>query len=196
MRFDLRAAAAMVLLAAFGAACQPHQYKATVLQPPKPITDFTVPASDGSTFGLSAHKDRYVLLYFGYTNCPDICPATLAELQQAIQKLGPDADKVEVAFVTTDPQRDSLDALKAYLSHFNGSFVGLRPADSGQLTSLEQEFGIYAQLGTPDPTTNQYPVDHTSAVMVVNQMAFKAIFGTGTSGADIASDLQALMKSQ
>lgn len=196
MRFDLRAAAAIALLVVFGTACQPHQYKATVLNPPKPVDDFSAPASDGSTFTLSAHKDRFVLLYFGYTNCPDICPATLAELQQALQKLGPDATKVEVVFVTTDPQRDSLDALKTYLSHFNGSFVGLRPADADHATALDKEFGIYADLGTPDPTTNQYSVDHTSAVMVVNGMALKAIFGTETSGADIASDLQALMKSQ
>ena len=196
MRFNLRAAAAIALLAFFGAACAPHQYTATVLKPPKSLTDFTIPASDGSSFTLSAHQDRYVLLYFGYTNCPDICPATLAELQQTVQKLGPDAGKVEVAFVTTDPQRDTLDALKAYLSHFNGSFIGLRPADSDQAAALDKEFGILADLGTPDPTTNQYPVNHTSAVMVVHQMGLMALFGTETSGAEMASDIQALMQSR
>lgn len=199
MAFHLRTAAAITLLAVFatlGVACQPHQFKATVLQPPKTVDDFSIPASDGSTFTLSGHKDRFVILYFGYTNCPDICPATLAQLQQMTQKLGPDASKVDVAFVTVDPERDTLDVLKAYLAHFNPAFVGLRPADDAQTTALTKQFGIYYELGTPEAMNMQYQVDHTPSVMVLNQMGLRAVFGSDTSGADMAPDLQELMKSK
>ncbi len=196
MRFHLRAALAMIVLALLGVACQPHQFKATVLQPAKPISDFSMASSDGSTFTLSAHKDRFVVLYFGYTNCPDECPATLAQLKLMVDKLGAEANKVDVAFVTVDPQRDSLDGLKAYLSHFNPSFVGLRTDDTDQLTALGKEFGIYYELGTTTPQTSQYPVMHTSTVMVLNQMGLRAVFSSDTPGADMASDLHELMKSQ
>jgi protein SCO1 len=197
MNLSLRKAMAVALLAVFaalGTGCQPHQFKATVLQPAKAIDDFSLPASDGSTFTLSDHKDRFVILYFGYTNCPDVCPATLAQLQQMTQKLGPDASKVEVAFVTVDPERDTLDVLKAYLSHFNPAFVGLRPTDDSQITGLTKQFGIYYELATPDAMTMQYEVNHTSSVMVLNQMGLKAIFGSDISGADMAADLQEIMK--
>src|SRR5512138_3172218 len=142
MKYHWRAVAALALLAVAGVACRPHQYKATVLQPPKPLDDFSMPGSDGSTFTLSAHKDQFVILYFGYTNCPDICPATLAQIKQMTQKLGADAAKVKVAFVTVDPERDTLEVLKAYLGHFNPNYVGLRPADDSQMAALTKAYGI------------------------------------------------------
>jgi protein SCO1/2 len=194
MHSRIKASAAALALALLATACQPHQFKATVLQPPKPIDDFSLASTDGSQYALSAHKDKFVVLFFGYSNCPDVCPATLVQLQQMVQKLGPDAGKVEVAFVTVDPERDTLDALKAYLAQFNTAFVGLRTADQAQLKALTGQFGIYYELGANDPHTSGYPVMHTSSLLVVNQMGLKAVFSSDTSAADMAADLQELIK--
>jgi protein SCO1/2 len=194
MKPTLRLAAASVILAILGTACQqPHQYTGTVLQPPKPLEDVSVPAMDGTVFTLSDHQDQFVVLYFGYTNCPDICPATLTQLQQAIQKLGSDASKVRVAFVTVDPERDSLDALQAYLSHFDVSFVGLRPADDAQLAALGKEFGIFYESQPHDTMDTPYEVNHTSSVQVIHEMSLVEVFSSDTSAADLAADLKALM---
>jgi protein SCO1/2 len=193
---SLRAMLAASLLAVLGASCQPHVYKATVLQPPKPVDDFSMASTGESDFRLSAHQDQFVILFFGYTNCPDVCPATLAQLQQMVQKLGPDADRIDVAFVTVDPERDTLDALKTYLAHFNPTFVGLRTTDEDQLMNLGQAFGIYYDLGTADEHSDNYLVMHTSSVLVLHQMGLKAVFSSDTSGADMAADMQEILKSQ
>lgn len=196
MRNRLQAGAALVL-ALMTAACQPHQFKATVLQPPKPITDFTVDSTGGATFTLSKFQDRFVILYFGYTNCPDVCPATLAQLKQTLDKLGPDADKVTVVFATVDPQRDSLDRLKTYLSNFNPNFIGIRTAGDGALKDLTGQFGIYFEAGPQDSgVATGYPVMHTSSVLVLNKMGLRALFTSETSAADMAADLRELVRSQ
>lgn len=107
-----------------------------------------------------------MVLVFGYTHCPDICPTTLADLTQALQQLGDaDAKRVQVLFVTVDPKRDTAPILAQYLKAFNPSFIGLRPADAAQLKVVTQAFRIYYAY-IPDPGSSDYTVKHSAASFI------------------------------
>ena len=110
-----------------------------VLDQPETAPDFTMSDQHGSAYTLSHQRGRAVLLFFGYASCPDVCPLTLADLARVKQELGPSADSVEFIFVTVDPERDTLEEMKDYLSHFDPEFVGLR---GGGRDSGERDVGL------------------------------------------------------
>lgn len=101
------------------------QFSGGSLVPGQPATDFTLKTPDGSEFRLSRQRGEIVLLSFGYTFCPDVCPTTLAELAQVRGRLGEAAKRVKVAFITVDPERDTPERLRTYTSAFDPTFVGL-----------------------------------------------------------------------
>src|ERR1700742_3280093 len=103
-------------------------------------SDFSLPDTDGKVRTLADYKGKAVVLFFGYTHCPDVCPTTMAELSQALQKLGDDGKRVQVLMVTVDPARDTAPLLGQYVAAFNPSFVGLRPADDAQLVKVTKDF--------------------------------------------------------
>jgi protein SCO1/2 len=118
-------------------------------------------ASDGSRVSEDNYRGRVVLLYFGYTHCPDICPTTLAYLSDVLKRLGPDAEKVRVLFVTVDPNRDTLKVLKPYAEAFGAQVDGMRGSDAA-LKALAQRYRVeYSVVETP-----VYSVTHTSSVYV------------------------------
>jgi protein SCO1 len=135
-----------------------------------------------------------VLLYFGYTYCPDVCPATLATLAQAVAELSAqDQEKVQVLMVTVDPDRDTAGVLAAYLPHFNDRFLGLTGTDE-EIVIAARPFGIYYQRQEGTEASG-YLVDHTASVMVVDQDGYlRLIFPFATPAADIAADLQQLVR--
>jgi protein SCO1/2 len=110
---------------------------------------------------LLSYKGKVVILFFGYTNCPDICGSTLLELKELIGQLGVLSKDVQVIFVTVDPQRDTPDALRKYLSSFGAGFIGLRPANLEALERITKEFGIYYKH-RPITTGGGYSVDHST----------------------------------
>lgn len=116
-------------------------------------------ANDGVPVSAADYRGRVVLLYFGYTNCPDICPTTLANLADMLQKLGADADKVRVLFVTVDPNRDTLPVMKKYVAAFAPQIDGLRGTDNA-LADLARRYRVAYSVQT-QPT---YAVMHSSAV--------------------------------
>lgn len=174
------------------AGCQPYQYRATVLDNPKVLKDFTLESADGSSFTLSG-SDKMLLLYFGYTHCPDVCPATLAQLKIAHQKLGDKASMVQVAFITVDPERDTAERLKTYLANFDPSFVGLRTTDTALLQDIAGDFGTYYQPDPHDPTAEQYLVTHTSSILVVRSTRLLAVIPDDATGEEIANDVSHLL---
>lgn len=123
-----------------------------------------VRASDGAAVTAQDYRGRVVLLYFGYTHCPDVCPATLANLSDVLRRLGPEADKVRVLFVTVDPNRDSLSLLRPYTQSFGAQVDGLRGTEN-QLANLARRYRVaYSVTTKPD-----YVVTHTSAVFVFDE---------------------------
>lgn len=172
---------------------KPYTFHGTVLTPPLPATDFTLQTGESETFSLSAARGKLVLLFFGYTSCPDVCPTTLAELRQASENLGDDARNIQVVMVTADPERDTPEKMKAYVAHFDPNFIGV----SGNLADLEaiwEELGVFVEKEDTGSAAG-YLVSHTSSVYVLDRNGnLILMFPYGTSAVDIASDLSELLK--
>ena len=153
-------------------------------------------ASDGKTVSAADYRDRVVLLYFGYTFCPDVCPTTLVNLAQVLKRLGPLADQTRVLFVTVDPNRDTLPVLKTYGPQFSPQIEGLRPTPD-QLASLARRYRV-AYSVSPGDKDHPYTVTHSSAVYVFDKNGDARLILTAmsTEAPDIdgaASDLRRLI---
>ena len=127
--------------------------------------DFSLLDPDGKVRTLADFKGKAVVMFFGYTQCPDVCPTTLTEMQQVMTLLGPKSDKVQVLFVTVDPDRDTAAILKQYVPSFDSRFLGLRPADEAALEKVAKDFKIYYKK-VPGTTPGSYTMDHTAGSYV------------------------------
>lgn len=187
--------AALVGAALALAACQPHQFTAATLEPAKPLADFELPAADGGTFRLSDHRGELVLVYFGYTFCPDICPTTMGDIRAAIADLPDDlAERVSVVFVTVDPVRDTPEALERYLGNFFDEAVTARTEDLDDLQAAADAFGVRFEIPEPDPTTPNYAVAHTAVTYVVDDTGTVVVeWPFGFERKPMTADLQALL---
>lgn len=169
------------------------------LRSPAPVVSDLVlpdvsPAGGGSPFVLRAKPGHLLLVYFGYTGCPDVCPTTFAVLRSAIRDLGPDANRVDVAMVTVDPARDTPEALSTYLAHFFTSYHALRTTDPAALAQVEKPFGVRAEI-EGDPSSGSYGVSHTATVFAVNQDGKIVVeWPFGIQSAQVAGDLRILLE--
>ena len=159
--FQLRRSLLGILCLLILSACNPS-FRSIDISRSKGFGDnFSLEDGDGNVKTLADYHGKAVVLFFGYTHCPDVCPTTLTEMNTALRLLGPLADKVQVIFVTVDPERDTGELLKRYVPAFNPNFVGLRPADDEALKQLAKDFKVYYQR-VPGSTPNLYTMDHTS----------------------------------
>ena len=172
---------------------RPYSFHGTTISPPLPVTDFALPTANEEVFRLSDQKGKIVLLFFGYTSCPDVCPVTLATFKQVYERLGADAQKVRFVLITTDPDRDTPEIVSAYTARFNPEFIGL----SGDITELE---GIWKELGVfvekqDSGSAAGYLVSHTSSVYVLDQSGDLIMtFPYGTSATDMTDDIVQMLK--
>jgi protein SCO1/2 len=143
--------------------------------------DFSLPDTSGKMRSLADYKGKAVVLFFGYTHCPDVCPTTMAELTQALQQLGPDAKRVQVLFVTVDPERDKPQVLAQYVQAFDPSFVGLRPSET-QLAKVAKDFRVY-YAKVPGTTPENYTMNHTAASYVFDPSGKLRLFVRDGQGA-------------
>jgi protein SCO1/2 len=141
---------------------RPYNYQGSLIEPPIDATDFSLTDQNGDTFTLSDHKGSVVLLFFGYTNCPDVCPTTLYDFKQIKSNLGDQQDEVVFVFVTVDPERDTPDRLKEHLSNFDPSFIGL----TGSIEEMEPVFDGFGVYRAKQDTKSElsYLMDHTARV--------------------------------
>lgn len=190
----LLAAAGALLLTAVLAGCagsDPHYALKSVNGLVSPL-EFQLTNQDGRQVTAADYRHDLVLLYFGYTRCPDECPTTLTMLANALQTLGPRASQVRVLFVTVDPRRDSTAVLKRYVNNFGPQFVGLWP-DPQELTDLSKRYRIAYHYEKPDKYGN-YEVDHSSAVFVFDRDGRARLLALSDNTAQqVASDLQRLL---
>lgn len=172
----------------------PPELHGTLFQPPVESKDFTLEATTGGQASLSDWRGKYVLLYFGYTFCPDVCPTTLSDLKAMRAALGAEqADAVQVVMVTVDPQRDTVEHLADYVTYFDPTYVGLTGTPE-EIQQVASDYGIFfeAQPGTAE---SGYLVDHTSVVSVIDpEGKLRMIFPYGTTGAEMVADLEYLMR--
>ncbi|MDH4108968.1 MAG: SCO family protein [Gammaproteobacteria bacterium] len=169
--------------------------RATVLPEGKPLPEFELLDAEGRPFGRAAFTGRWSLMFFGFTNCPDVCPVTLGQLAMARKRLAeddPGARLPEIIFISVDPERDTPAVVRAYLAPFGDGFNGLT-GNAAELAVLTGSLGIFHAKGAPVGDSG-YSVDHTVAVLLVNPQAeLKAIFGPPHDVAAIAHDVGLLM---
>jgi protein SCO1/2 len=148
--------------------------------------------SDGKTRTLADFRGKLVIVDFGYTQCPDVCPTTLHDYAEALKKLGADAAQVQLLFVTVDPGRDTAQLLEEYVRAFDPRFLGLR-GDAAATERVTKDFKVYAQQ-RPGKTAESYTVDHSAQVFVFDREGrLRLMMPPGTAPADIASDLRVLL---
>jgi len=149
---------------------------------------------NGAARTLADFRGKVVLLTFGYTRCPDVCPTTLSDLATAVRRLGDEGSRVQVLFVTVDPKRDSAELLKNYVPAFDPRFLGLR-GDAAATEKAEKEFRVYAaerQGRTPE----SYTVDHSAQIFAYDpEGRLRLMMQPGTPPDDIAADVRLLLNS-
>lgn len=166
--------------------------------------DFQLADHTGQPRSLRDFNGKVVMMFFGFTQCPDVCPSTMADMAQALQKLGGSADQVQGLFVTVDPARDTPEVLASYVTRFHPSFLGMR-ADEETTQALAKEFkAFYAarrseQTGNDGPHRHddggQYMVDHTRAIYVFDRKGKLTLLITSGRTADqMAADLARLLR--
>ena len=149
---------------------------------------------NGKPRALPDFRGKVVLVNFGYTQCPDVCPTTLADLASAMKKLGADASQVQVLFVTVDPKRDRPELLREYLPAFDPTFLGLY-GDADATAKVLRDFKIYAQQ-RPGKTPDTYTVDHAAQTFVFDRQGkLRLVMGYGMAPEAIASDVRILLNS-
>jgi protein SCO1/2 len=140
---------------------------------------------------LQDFRGKAVVLFFGFTHCPDVCPTTLAEISQALKQLGPDAERVQVVLVTVDPERDTKEALAKYVTAFDPRFLGMY-GDMEATRRVAKEFKIYFEKRK---TGDTYSVDHSGQSYVIDpQGRLRLLVRHDRIGSDLPDDLRVLLK--
>ncbi len=159
----------------------------------KTAPEISLADADGNLFELGAQRGRVVLLFFGYTHCPDICPTTLADWSRVRAALGADADKVRFVFVSVDPDRDTPAISQAYATRFNPAFIGLT-ADDATIARLRSGLNLVAQVEQAD-SSGVYGVAHSSQVYLVDQKGrLRILYPFGSTAGDMLGDIQRLVR--
>ena len=165
--------------------------KAGVFEPPAAAPEFSLRGSDGQDLTLARYRGRLVLLVFGFTHCPEVCPTTLATLAEARKALGADASAVQVVYVTVDPERDDVNRIRQYLGAFDATFVGgTGPADA--LAAVRKGYGVVAEkVARPG---GGYGMNHSSSVYLIDRQGrLRAMMPYGHEAKDFVHDLRLLL---
>ena len=159
--------AASLLLAGLLAACTPDTFRATDITGAEFARTLELTGHDGKQHSLGDFRGKVAVVFFGFTHCPDVCPATLAKLAEVAKRLGEDADEMQVLFVTVDPERDTPDVLARYVPAFDPRFVGLT-GDPAAIARTAKEFKVVYQKQAVN-TPEAYTVDHSSGTFVFDR---------------------------
>jgi protein SCO1 len=172
---------------------RPYSLRGSQIDPPVPAPDFTLTDGLGNGWTLSDQQDKIVLIFFGYTYCPDVCPATLGELKSVRAQLGKPAEDVQVVFITVDPERDTPERIGKYVAAFDPTFVAL----SGSQADLEpvwKAYGVYRQI-QPNASGAGYLVDHTARTYLIDRSgSLRVSYSFGTPLDDFVQDVKFLLK--
>jgi protein SCO1/2 len=185
-----RLLACALLLGSTITTAQEVALKAGVFDPPRQAPDFALPGSNGDELKLSTYLGKVVVLGFGFTSCPDVCPATLAVLAQARKKLAAQAGQMQVIYITVDPARDTPEQMRKYLGNFDPTFIG-GTGTVQQLNTVRQNYGIVAERKEFGAS---YTMAHSSFVYLIDRTGkLRALMPYGHSADDYAHDVRALL---
>ncbi|ABE43206.1 SCO family protein [Polaromonas sp. JS666] len=176
-------------------ACAPDkpQFKSIDLTGADYAQGFTLADHNGQVRTLKDFAGKVVVVFFGYTQCPDVCPTSMAELAQVKQQLGPDGDKLQAIFITMDPERDTAELLKAYMANFDPTFLALRPT-MAQLPEVARDFKVYYKK-VDGKTPGSYTLDHSAGSYVFDSKGRIRLYNRYGGGPEaLASDIRLLLK--
>jgi protein SCO1/2 len=179
-----------------GQGCSPaYEFKGSAMEPPLAIPDFELTASDGRPLRLSQIEEEIVLVYFGYTFCPDVCPLTLADARTALNELPPaERGRVRLLFISADPERDTPETLSRYLSAFDADFTGMT-GDIEAIQAVMQPFGAYAEKAEVANSAAGYLVNHTARLYLLNaQREVVVTYPFGFETEALSSDVGHLLR--
>jgi len=186
------AAAGALTLAGCERAAPPHHFNAIDLTGAKYAQGFSLPDFDGRTRTMADFQGKVTVVFFGYTQCPDACPTTMAELSGILKTLGPDAARVQVVFISVDPSRDTPALLKNYVTNFRPDFIALRP-DEAQTQQLIHDFKLIVQK-VPGKTPDSYTIDHTAGTYLYDTQGRIRLFASQSlDPALLTDDLKTLL---
>jgi protein SCO1/2 len=192
----LRRTALITLASSLLAGCAPEgkpQFKSVDITGADYARDFALPDPDGRMRSIKDFQGKAVVVFFGYTQCPDVCPTTLAEIAEAKKLLGADGGKVQGVFITVDPERDKPELLKAYMSGFGPDFVALRGTPE-QTAAVAKDFKVFYRR-SEGKTPGSYAMDHTAASYVYDAQGRLRLYTRYGSGAQaLADDLKLLLQ--
>jgi protein SCO1/2 len=189
------AALVAVALVALTLGCSPDapKFKASDVTGASFGRDFALTDATGKARTLADFRGKAVVIFFGYTQCPDVCPTTLAALAEAMKQLGPDADRVQVLFVTIDPARDTPALLSQYVPAFDGRFLGLY-GDDEATQKVAREFKIIYQK-QPGATPDTYTMDHSAGTYIFDPQGRLRLFVNHGQGPEVfAHDLREILR--
>ena len=192
-RFLLSLATAGVLaLAGCERAAPPHHFNAIDLTGATYAQGFNLPDFDGKPRSLADFAGKVTVVFFGYTQCPDACPTTMAELSGVLKTLGPDAKRVQVVFITVDPSRDTPALLKNYVTNFRPDFLALR-GDEAQTQAIIRNFKLVVEK-VPGKTADSYTIDHTAGTYIFDPQGRIRLFASQSLDPTLlTADIQALL---
>jgi protein SCO1/2 len=178
----------LIALAGVLAACGgPHVFGGTAITPPSPAPELDLIDQNGQPFSLSAQRGNVALLFFGYTHCPDICPATLGTFAAARRQLGSAAEHVRFIFVTVDPDRDVPAELRAYLARVDPAIIGLTGTHAA-IAQAERAYGVYSAVDRLGAAT------HTDRIFLIDpQGNWRILYTSDVDAAALAGDVRALL---
>ena len=186
----------MVLLGAVAlAACSPDKpsFRSIDITGADYARDFQLTDHNGQQRSMADFRGKVVVVFFGFTQCPDVCPTAMADLVQVKAALGSEGDKLQALFITVDPERDTPEVLKAYAGNFDPTFLGLRPSLE-QLPELTRHFKIFYKKNE-GPTPRSYTLDHSAGSYVFDPQGRVRLYTRqGMSAAGLTEDLRLLLK--
>jgi protein SCO1/2 len=179
----------------FLSACSPDkvQFKSIDLTGADYAKDFALPDQNGQVRGIRDFAGKVVVVFFGFTQCPDVCPTSMVELAGIKKSLGADAGKLQAIFISVDPERDTAEILKAYMANFDPAFLALRPS-MAQLPVIAKDFKIYYKK-VEGKTPTSYSMDHSAGSYVYDPKGRLRLYYRYGSGAELLTqDIQLLLK--
>ena len=197
-RFAIKKVAACALLASAGgllAACQPDkpQFKAIDITGADYAQGFQLTDFNGQPRSLADYKGKVVVVFFGFTQCPDVCPTTMNEMAQVKKLLGTDGDKLQVVFISIDPERDTPEVLKAYMGSFDPGFLGLYAASPEALAALAKDYKIYFKK-VDGKTPTSYSMDHSAQSYIYDPQGRLRLYSRyGSDPKLVAEDIKLLL---
>ena len=187
--------AALSMMSGWLVGCTPDkpQFKSIDLTGADYAQGFSLLDHNGQLRTVKDFAGKVVVVFFGFIQCPDVCPTSMAELAEVKRLLGPDGDKLQAIFITVDPERDTLELLKAYMGNFDPSFLALRPTPE-QLPQVARDFKIYYKK-VDGKTKRSYTLDHSAGSYVYDPKGRIRLYNRYGSGAEVlASDIRLLIK--